>query len=261
VSYKLDEVGGSNTFNFPALNVHVQDVTVFIRDQATVSDADVFGLDSLEKLDQTAQSNDAISWFINDDGFVVCSYLTSTGDISWTNTTIRDLLGFSGNETPTTYATIYSLLTSTFKASGVLIPSRPLQGHHLRVSNLSQSRRKIGGGYTSNYIGTYTTSALQFDLDALLDVSDDYRHFTDRWLPLCSSGERMNLYQSWGDSRRALVSAEVLGTQAAFDTLFTSESNGLYGRVRGSLITADFDLSYPGRLRRRVPVAMEIEHL
>ena len=261
VSYKLDEVGGSNTFNFPALNVHVQDVTVFIRDQAAVSDADVFGLDSLEKLDQTAQTNDAISWFINDDGFVACSYLTSTGHISWTNTTIRDLLGFSGNETPTTYATVYSLLTSTFKASGVLIPSRPLQGHHLRVSNLSQSRRKIGGGYVSNYIGTYTTSALQFDLDALLDVSDDYRHFTDRWLPLCSSGERVNLYQSWGDSRRALVSAEVLGAQAAFDTLFTSESNGLYGRVRGALITADFDLSYPGRLRRRVPVAMEIEHL
>ena len=92
-------------------------------------------------------------------------------------------------------------------------------------------------------------------------MSDDYRHFTDRWLPLCSSGERVNLYQSWGDSRRALVSAEVLGTQAAFDTLFTTESNGLYGRVRGSLITAEFDLSYPGRLRRRVPVAMEIEHL
>jgi len=261
VTYRINEVGSAVFFVFPNQDTTIQDLSLYTRDRATVSDADAFGLDSLDKLDQTAQTSDLINWFITDDGLVECIYLTSLGHISWTNTTIRDLLGFSGNETPATHATSYSRLISTFKASGVLIPSRPLQGHHLRVSNLSQSRRKIGGGYVSNYIGTYTTSALQFDLDALLDVSDDYRHFTDRWLPLCSSGERVNLYQSWGDSRRALVSAEVLGTQAAFDTLFTSESNGLYGRVRGSLITADFDLSYPGRLRRRVPVAMEIEHL
>ena len=261
VTYRIDEVGGAGSFVFPNQDTTIQDLSLYTRDRATVSDADVFGLDSLDKLDQTAQTSDLINWFINDDGFVECLYSTHVGHISWTSTAIRDLLGFSGNETPVTHASSYSRLTSTFKASGVLIPSRPLQGHHLRVSNLSQSRRKIGGGYVSNYIGTYITSALQFDLDALLDVSDDYRHFTDRWLPLCSSGERVNLYQSWGDSRRALVSAEVLGTQAAFDTLFTTESNGLYGRVRGSLITAEFDLSYPGRLRRRVPVAMEIEHL
>ena len=261
VTYRIDEVSGAVFFVFPNQDTTIQDLSLYTRDRATVSDADVFGLDSLDKLDQTAQVTTLINWYITDDGFTECLYAAHVGDITWTNTTIRDLLGFSGNETPATHATSFKRLTSTFKASGVLIPSRPLQGHHLRVSNLSQSRRKIGGGYVSNYIGTYTTSALQFDLDALLDVSDDYRHFTDRWLPLCSSGERVNLYQSWGDSRRALVSAEVLGTQAAFDTLFTSESNGLYGRVRGSLITADFDLSYPGRLRRRVPVAMEIEHL
>ena len=261
VSYLLNEVSGSNTFTFPIQGTAFQDVTTYVRDRSSISDLDVFGFASLELQDVIAQSNDLISWVINDSGFTECIYRSNLGDISWTNTTIRDLLGFTGNETPATHATTFSKLTATHKASGVLIPSRPLQGHHLRVSNLSQSRRKIGGGYVSNYIGTYTTSALQFDLDALLDVSDDYRHFTDRWLPLCSSGERVNLYQSWGDSRRALVSAEVLGTQAAFDTLFTSESNGLYGRVRGSLITADFDLSYPGRLRRRVPVAMEIEHL
>ena len=262
VTYRVDEVGGGGgSFVFPNQDTTIQDLSLYTRDRATVSDADAFGLDSLDKLDQTAQTSDLINWYITDDGFTECLYLTALGDITWTNTTIRDLLGFSGNETPVTHATSYKRLTSTFKASGVLIPSRPLQGHHLRVSNLSQSRRKIGGGYVSNYVGSYTTSALQFNLDALLDVSDDYRHFTDRWLPLCSSGERVNLYQSWGDSRRTLVSAEVLGAQAAFDTLFTSESNGLYGRVRGSLITADFDLSYPGRLRRRVPVAMEIEHL
>ena len=261
VTYRIDEVGGAGSFVFPQQDTSIQDLSLYTRDRSTVSDADVFGLDSLEKLDQTEQSSDLINWYINDDGYAECLYLTSLGHISWTNTTIRDLLGFSGNETPATHATSYSRLTSTFKASGVLIPSRPIQAHHLRVANQSQSRRKIGGGYASNYIGTYITSVIQFDLDALLDLSDDYRHFTNRWLPYASSGERVNVYQSWGDSRRALMTAQVLGGQAAYDTLNTSEDNALYGRVRGSLITSEFDLIYPSRLRRRVPVAIEVEHL
>ena len=143
----------------------------------------------------------------------------------------------------------------------MLIPSRPYQSHHLKGQNVAQARRLIGGGYVSNHIGTYVTSVLRFDLDALLDSSDDYRHFTDRWVPFCSPGERINFYQGWGDSRRALPSASVNSSQPAYDTLYTSEDNGEYGRVRGSLTTETFDLIYPGRLKRRVPVTLEIEHL
>ena len=113
----------------------------------------------------------------------------------------------------------------------------------------------------SNFIGSYVIGSLAFDLDALLDESDDYRHFSERFLPLVGPGERINFYQGWGDSRRALRTAQVVGTQKAFDLLFTSEDNGDQGRVRGSLITGEFDLAYPTRLRRRVPVSMEIEHL
>ena len=76
-----------------------------------------------------------------------------------------------------------------------------------------------------------------------------------------SSGERINFYQSWGDSRRALITSQVNASQPAFDLMFTSEDNGAYGRVRGSLTTAEYNLSYPTRLKRRVPVDMEIEHL
>ena len=156
---------------------------------------------------------------------------------------------------------VHSRLTSTHKNQGVLIPSRPYQSHHLRVNNVAQNRRKIGGGYVSNFIGSYVTSVLRFDLDALLDQVDDYRHFTNKFLPLVGPGERINFYQGWGDSRRALITADIVGSQAAYDLLFTSEDNGDQGRVRGSLTVADYDLSYPTRLRRRVPVTLEIEHL
>jgi len=261
VSYRVDQVGGASTFNFPAINTHTQDVSVFIRNRATVSDADDFGLISLEERDQTVMSNDAISWFINDTGYVACSYLSSIGDITWSSTGLRDTLGFTGDEAPAVYSTTYSLLTATHKPNGVLIPSRPFQRHHIRVENVGQSRRLIGGGYTSNHVGSYQTSVLNFDLDARLDLVDDYQHFINNWIPFAGAGERVNFYQSWGDSRRALNSYQINASQPAYDSLYTSQNNGDYGRLRASMITPTFDLAYPTRLRRRVPVTMELERL
>ena len=261
VLYRIREVGGAGDFNFPAIDLYMQDVSVFLRNRQTINDADNVSENDLTKLDVTAQGNNNITWFLDDNGRVNCSYLTTLGDISWSSSAFRDLLGFTGSETPTVYSTIYSLITGTHKPVGVLIPSRPYQSHHLRVQNESQSRRLIGGGYTSNFIGSYVTSILSFDLDALLDQVDDYRHFTDRWMPYCSAGERVNIYLGWGDSRRALLTAEITADQPAYDLLFTSEDNGEYGRVRGSLTINTLDLSYPTRLKRRVPVTIEVEHL
>ena len=256
--YRIDEVGGAGTFNFPNNVPDVQDITTFLR--LTEGDLDDFSLQSLTELDNTAQSTSDIYWSIDDNGFTHCFYPTSAGAITWSNTTIRDLLGFTGNETTTTSGS-YSRLTSTHKNSGALLPSRPYQSHHLQVQNVGQSRRKIGGGYVTNFVGSYVTSILLFDLDALLDQSDDYKHFTNRFLPLVGPGERINFYQCWGDSRRALRTAQVVGGQEAYDLLYTSEDNGEFGRIRASLLTAEYDLVYPSRLQRRVPVSMEIEHL
>jgi hypothetical protein len=256
--YRIDEVGGAGTFNFPNNVPDVQDITTFLR--LTEGDLDDFSLQSLTELDNAAQSTSDIYWSIDDNGFTHCFYPTSAGAITWSNTTIRDLLGFTGNETTTTSGS-YSRLTSTHKNSGALLPSRPYQSHHLQVQNVGQSRRKIGGGYVTNFVGSYVTSILLFDLDALLDQSDDYKHFTNRFLPLVGPGERINFYQCWGDSRRALRTAQVVGSQEAYDLLYTSEDNGEFGRIRASLLTAEYDLAYPSRLQRRVPVSMEIEHL
>ena len=258
-SYTLNEIGGSfGTFTFPQDKPDIQDITVFLRNSQ--SDLDDFSISSLSAIDNTDMSSTLITWTITDEGFTQCYYPTSVGDIVWNSTSLRDLLGFTGNESPVTDGS-FERLTSTHKNAGVLLPSRPFQSHHLRVENMGQSRRKIGGGYVSNSIGSYVTSSLTFDLDALLDESDDYKHFSNRFLPLVAPGERINFYQGWGDSRRALRTAQIVGTQQAYDLLYTSEDNGDQGRIRGSINTADFDLSYPTRLRRRVPVSLEIEHL
>lgn len=259
VAYRIDEVGGAGTFLWPPLKLKVQDVTVFVRD-STTSDADSSSVASIEALDVAASSGTLITWFIDDDGYVTNHYLTTLGDLTWNDDAMRDKLGFTGSETPVVSG-IYSTLKASNKCEGVLIPSRPFQAHHLSVENQSESRRLIGGGYVSNHIGSYITSVIRFDLDALLDESNDYKHFTNRWLNLASKGERVNFYQGWGDSRRSLRVAQVTASQDAYDTLYTSEDDGEYGRIRGSMINSEFSLAYPNRLRRRVPVTMEVEHL
>jgi hypothetical protein len=116
------------------------------------------------------------------------------------------------------------------------VPSRPYQQNHVNVENVGQSRRRIGGGYTSNYIGTYRTSVLGFDLDARLDLIDLYQHFIHKWVPHASEGERVNFYQVWGDSRRSLITGDVTSSQPAHDLIFTSSRNGFEGRIRGCII-------------------------
>ena len=65
VLYTVDEVGGSSTFNFPAVNIHMQDVTVGMRNESTINDADAFTtLPSLEELDRAANPGYFITWIV-----------------------------------------------------------------------------------------------------------------------------------------------------------------------------------------------------
>ena len=256
MSYRID---GASTFNIPAVAPDVQDITTFIRD-SSINDIDDSSLQTLQEIDSAAASALDITWSINDAGFVTCHYRTSEGDLTWDSTEIRDLLGFTGNESPVVDG-VYSRLTATRYSSSVLFPSRPLQSYHLRVENIGQYRRKTGGGYASNFVGSYVTSVITFDLDARLDEKDDYQHFANRFAPFIAGGERINLYQDWGDSRRSLRTDQITAQQDAYDLLYTSEENGERGRLRGSATTVDYDLNYPTRLHRRVPIEMEIEHL
>ncbi len=261
-TYAFVDSSDSNLFSFAlqgALNA--QDLIVAIRERGTTNDVDDVNVTNcLEALDITANSNDYIKWYINDSGHVECMYYNTVSDISWVSTTFRDRLGFSGNESPS--GTTIRTITADYPCPGALYPSRPYQDHHMQTQNVADSRRKIGGGYVSNFIGSYVQSILLFDLDALLDEKDLYRHFTNQFIQYVPPGERINFYQNVGDSRRALITSEVTLNQSAFDLLHTSEDNGNTGRIRASIINTDtINLAYPNRLKRRVPVSFTMEHL
>ena len=239
----------------------VQDVVCGLRQRGLADADDLHATDCLEALVRTDTGTEA-RFILNDDGHVEVWHLDSSS-FSWLSSSFRDRLGFTGDEVGVVNgsgATNTVTLTATHPMPGALFPSRPFQDHHLSAETISQSRRLIGGGYTSNFVGRYITSALSFDLDALLDQRDLYRHFTDRFMQYAPQGERVNFYQGWGDSRRALTSAEVTADQPAYDLVFTSEDNGDQGRIRASMITSSHDLSF-GDLKRRVPVQMRLEHL
>ena len=261
-SYEVVDSSDANSFTFNiSSGLNSQDIVVAIRERGTTNDIDdVNSTNCLEALDITANSNDYIKWYINDQGHVECMYYNTVADIDWVSTTFRDRLGFSGSESPS--GTVIKTITADHPLPGSLFPSRPYQRHHLQTDTITQARRKIGGGYTSNFVGSYIQSILDFDLDALLDEKDLYRHFTNNFVGYIPSGERINFYQGWGDSRRALITSDIDVSQPAYDLLYTSEDNGDQGRIRASVVNNGMiSLAYPNRLRRRVPVSMTLEHL
>ena len=262
--FTLTSGGGSFTAPYSSTSYRPrQDIMTLLRNRGVTSDADeLYSTTCLEALHETAlsSSSSTVFWLINDDGHVEAHYPALNGDISWNSTSFRDRLGFSGSEVEVVTSDDYVKITADRPLPGALFPSRPYQAHFYSTETMSTARRLLGGGYVSNFLGSYVTSNLTFDLDALLDQTGLYRHFTEGFLPYCGEGERINFYQGWGDSRRALRSGLVSINQPAYDLLYTSENNGDLGRLRCSMRSTDFDLSF-GALKKRVPVTVSLEHL
>ena len=240
-----------------------QDIMTLLRSRSSLSDADSGdALTCLEARHESAlsSSSSVVFWVIDDDGHVQASYPEINGAITWLSTSFRDRLGFSGDEVAVTASPDYVTLTAARPLPGALFPSRPYQAHFYSTETMSTARRLLGGGYTSNFLGSYVTSNLTFDLDALLDQKNIYRHFAEGFLPYCGEGERINFYQCWGDPRRALRDGLINAETPAYSSLYTSENDGAMGRLRASMRSTDFDLTF-GDLQRRVPVTISMEHL
>ena len=201
----------------------------------------------------------AIQWILRDDGHVMQVSTFANPSFSWVNTDFRDRLGYSGNET---WTSLYGrkVLIADHVMPGVLFPSRPFQDHHIAFDRVSEYQRKIGGGFTSNFIGNYVKSKLTFHLDAYADIQNDYRFFSDTLGSYFYKGAKINFMQGVGDPRLSRITNEITSSQPAYSLTHTSENNGDQGMIRGTITDISMDLSYDGMLRRRVPITMEIEH-
>lgn len=201
----------------------------------------------------------AHQWVLRDDGHVVRMSSFANPSFSWVDTAFRDRLGFSGNEQ---WISLYGrkALIADYVMPGVLYPSRPFQDHHIAYDRVSEYQRKIGGGFTSNFIGNYVKSRLTFHLDAYADIQNDYRFFSDTLGNFFYKGAKINFFQGVGDPRLARITNDITASKPAYSLTHTSENNGDQGVIRGTITDISSELSYDGMIRRRVPITMEIEH-
>ena len=201
----------------------------------------------------------AHQWILRDDGHVVRMSSFANPSFSWVDTAFRDRLGFSGNEQ---WISLYGrkALIADYMMPGVLYPSRPFQDHHIAYDRVSEYQRKIGGGFTSNFIGNYVKSRLTFHLDAYADIQNDYRFFSDTLGSFFYKGAKINFVQGVGDPRLARITNDITSSAPAYSLTHTSENNGDQGVIRGTITDISSELSYDGMIRRRVPITMEIEH-
>jgi hypothetical protein len=201
----------------------------------------------------------AHQWILRDDGHVVRMSSFANPSFSWVDTAFRDRLGFSGNEQ---WISLYGrkALIAEHVMPGVLYPSRPVQDHHISFDRVSEYQRKIGGGFTSNFIGNYVKSNLSFHLDAYADIQNDYRFFSDTLGVYFYKGAKINFFQGVGDPRLARITNDITASKPAYSLTHTSENNGDQGVIRGTITNITSELSYDGMIRRRVPITMEIEH-
>jgi len=264
---------GWMSFKAPAATVvqRVQDVPTYLRTLGNGDDDDTLPTTNLAVLDNAANdpATKRIRWGIDGEGHVYCTYPNGISAITWVSTTFRDRLGFTGvvadlGRDALVYDGSIGLytLTAANPLPGLLIPSRPMESQEYNVDLVSSGRRKISGGWVSNRIGSYVGETIRFFVDGPADIKDLTRHFTNHFVGYINQGARINVYQDWGDSRRALAEDDVTDSQRAYDLLYTSEENGFRGRVRGSMSsTGPYQLTYPQRLRRRSPITIRIEEL
>lgn len=205
----------------------------------------------------------AVCWVIDSNGRVV-QYVNKTLNpngttFAWVDTDFRNRLGFNGKEVWTLVNSTWSKLTANNPLPGALFPTRPLSDNHLKFNRISNPRRKLGGGYVSNFLGNFVTHSLGFYLDGAGDIKDEYNHFAFTCGDLFYVGAPITLYQDWGDTRRSLFTSQVTFAQPAYDLLFTSEKDGRYGRLTGHITGMTDDLAFPEGLRRRIPITLDIE--
>ena len=243
-----------------------QDLRVALRDAGSVGDVDhANSTNNLSARDTSIMGLsglNSIRWLIDEEGYAVVSYPTAVTDLTWSSTALRNLLGFTGDETSTTViGSSYERLKATYPCATVLIPTRPVERHQLSVETMATRRRRLGGSMVSNKLGTYTRSRVDFFLDAAADERDLYQHFVERFAPYTGPGQALTYFGEWGDSRRHAAPMSVFGSTYVvgnYGPLYSIQDER--GRYIGRLMENTFDLNYPTRIRRRVPLSVTIEH-
>ncbi|MBU1429744.1 hypothetical protein KKF91_04185 [Myxococcota bacterium] len=242
LSIDLDPEGAKIGVLFGAGGVH-QDVITSLRNSGNspTDDEDGRGAVNLQALDCIANAQTTIMWALDALGRVVISYSTSIEDIEWVAEGLRDLLGFTGLETPETVG-FYRKLTATYPPAPVLIIERLARAERSLLRDASTVRLS-DGRYGFVHRGDHPRWALDFYLRGPATGRDQVSLYLARFTPAAPAGFALNFYQEWGDPRRARRAHEVNVSQSAYSMTRTAERDGRRGRILGQRAPGDEEIA------------------
>lgn len=264
----LTNSSGAATWSAPeppgTIEISYQSIPVMFRERGAAVDADdVTGDGCLEQLEQAAHGN-SIRWGIDAeghawweaDGALFGSAAAATP--TWNATTLRDRLGFTGDETTQDLTGTRGVYRgeAANPLPGLIVPTRPAQRLDVGAQQVGDSVRTIGGARYFVGVATHRTWALDWHLDGPADSVDLSQHWLTRCVPYFYEGAPVTLYQDWGDTRRAGLTLD--GDE--YGLLYTVEQEPYRGRLILQLSqAAGSRLSWPGPMRRRVPLTLRME--
>ncbi len=261
---------------YPGVPYAVHSIPYLFRERGVIGDLDDnHATDCIEDLDQVLNGN-RVAWGISADGCVWSAYDPLThANITWAaaGDDVSDYLGFTRSATaPEAPVDIFPgagavtairVLTATFQCAGVLTPTRQWVDLTNRSLATSQGLVLTNGAVASSRVATHRAWQLRYFVDGPADERDQSAQFINQWLPYCTPGERMTIYQQWVEPRRAIhnrgSSRIFLSNDPEYTTLYTPERDGRQGRLllyRDPSDTQDTTLTWGSRIMRRAEQMM-----
>lgn len=256
----------------PAIETGSGDIDLGAMRHHSIFAALTFALGSihLEALDNAAIDTAAgggtpdrgVRWFVATDGqHGRLGWAAPTGTVDeiteWGSRALRQLLGWTGNETVTTAD---GLDVQLGERPCLLFwhPSRHVERNDLIIDLPGDALRLEDGSIASQTHGAFELDEWSTYLDGPADSVDDYDRVAVYFMRYAARGTRISIWQAWPEHRAYQNTIEVDVDTDAFTTEVTSA--GRYeGRVDARIAAKVGDetrMAYSGSMRRAMPVRL-----
>lgn len=218
---------------------------------------------TLEDADNDAGAVDNCRWGIDENGHVWTAYnLASVGHITtWNSTALRDLLGFTGEESPVLGVAGWYKLTAANPTDYAIALRRGLaQQDRARVQSTSATTLTDGSMAGVTHMDARGWN-LGFFVTGKASATDLEAHYLNRFAPQAPVGAGVTLYPDWPcEHRRYRDPRTYASTDPGYSLLYTTQAEGRRGRVRGSRVDdgGGVEVAFETALRHRSLQAMRL---
>jgi len=255
--------GSGVGFLWPSYDYRTQSVVTFVRKHGEGDADDQNPTDNLEEIHAAAVASNHTRWGIDADGYCWVAWPTGAalGAITWSSTTFRDRLGFTGGESVVSAGNL-DTITADNPMPGIIVPRLPMRRRQAWSADRGHATELTNGTLIGQHIATIRGYTCEFWVTGLLDRTDHERHWFERVLPYLTQGDRVAVYQEWGDPRRATSKLVIATPGYEYDELQTPEMNGRRGRLRCRLspdpARFDWQPDTPGGMELRAPMILDL---